>query len=99
MSRDYQGERITLWPINIDSTRSRKEGRKIAKEFAVPQPSIEEIIEAAKELGLDPIIEDKAYPKAWWEQKKRISVLKTKPKTQLLRDIALKIKEKRMKTK
>lgn len=99
MSRDYQGKRIVLWPINIDSTRSRKEGRKISKEYAVPHPTVEEIYKVAKELNLDPIIEDKPYPRAWWEQRKRISILKTKPKTQLLRELAAKIKEKRGKSK
>ncbi len=92
-SRDYIDERIVLWPVYIDSTKSRGKGRKISKRDAVPRPRIEEIVEAAEILGLKPIIEDKRYPRLWWEQEKRVVVLKKYPRQELLRRIAKKIKE------
>ncbi len=92
-SRDYIDERIVLWPVYIDSTKSRGKGRKISKRDAVPRPRVEEIVEAAEILGLKPIVEDKNYPRLWWEQEKRVVVLKKYPRQELLRRIARKIKE------
>lgn len=92
-SRDYIDVRIVLWPVYIDSTKSRGKGRKISKHHAVPRPRVEEIVEAAEILGLRPIIEDKKYPRLWWEQEKRIIVLKKYPRQELLRKIAEKVKE------
>ncbi len=92
-SRDYINKRIVLWPVYIDSTKPRGKGRKISKRDAIPRPRIEEIVEAAEILGLQPIVEDKNYPRLWWEQEKRVVVLKKYPRQELLRRIARKIKE------
>jgi len=92
-SREYINERIVLWPVYIDSTKSRKKGRKISKQDGVPRPRVEEIVEAAEILGLEPIIEDKKYPRLWWEQEKRVVVLKKYSRQELLKRIARKIKE------
>ncbi len=74
VSREYRGKRIVLWPANIDSTLSRSEGRKIPRKEAVRKPRVEEIVEAAKRLGLNPSVEDARYPRKWWEQKQRVVV-------------------------
>ena len=92
-SREYKDERIVLWPVYIDSTKTRGKGRKISRENGVPKPRVEEIVEAAEILGLDPIVEDKSYPRLWWEQEKRVVVLKKYPRQELYRRIAKKIKE------
>ncbi len=92
-SREYKNERIVLWPAYIDSTKSRGKGRKISREDCVPKPRVEEIVEAAEILGLDPIVEEKNYPRLWWEQDKRIVVLKKYSRQELYRRIAKKIKE------
>ena len=92
-SREYKNERIVLWPVYIDSTKSRGKGRKISREDCVPKPRVEEIVEAAEILGLDPIVEEKSYPRLWWEQDKRIIVLKKYSRQELYRRIARKIKE------
>jgi len=97
MSRDYQGERVVVYPNYIDSKKSRKMGRKISFADAVPNPKIEEIVKAAENLGLDPRVEDSKYPREWWSGDKRIVVLKRGSKLNTLRLIAKEIKRLREK--
>lgn len=92
LSRDYKGKKIVIYPQYIDSTKSRSEGRRIPKHIAVSKPRIEEIIEAAEELGLNPEYEDSAYPREWWI-KGRVAVDKVGSKINTLKLIAQKIKE------
>ena len=64
-----------VWPVYIDSKRSRGEGRKINKKNAVSDPKLTEISRAARKLGLNPKTEDdKAYPRFWWEDSGRIVI-------------------------
>lgn len=93
MSKDYKNKRIVIYPAYIDSSLSRKEGRRVPKSIAVYNPRIEEIIKAAEELGLNPIVEDSMYPKLWWKYKARIVVDKVCSKQRILKMIAEKIKE------
>ncbi len=92
-SRDYIGERIVIWPVYIDSTKSRSKGRKLPRELCIPNPRVDEIVEAAKLLGLDPIVEEKSYPREWWVYDKRVVVLKQGSKRETLKLIAEKVKE------
>ena len=39
---------ITIWPQYLDKNLTLKEGRKIAKEYAVADPSLSDIERAAK---------------------------------------------------
>jgi signal recognition particle subunit SRP19 len=87
-SRDYRGRRVVLWPVNIDSTATLREGRKIPSSKGVPKPTIEEIVRAARELGLNPVVEDKAYPRDWYGQRKRVAVDKKGSKRWTLEMIA-----------
>ncbi len=91
-SREYKGRRVVLWPVNIDSTATIREGRKIPKSEAVPQPRLDEIVRAAESLGLDPIVEDKAYPRSWYRHARRVSVRKTGSKRSTLLEIAREIR-------
>ncbi len=93
MSRDYKNKRIVIYPAYIDSSLSRKEGRKIPKSIAVHNPRVEEIVRAAEELGLNPSIEDSRYPKFWWKYKVRIVIDKVDSKQRILKMIAEKINE------
>ena len=88
MSRRYRGRRVVLWPVNIDATASRGEGRKIPLRYAVRKPRVEEIVEAARELGLNPEVEEARYPRRWWEQRQRIVVDKLGSKLKTLIAIA-----------
>ncbi|MDH5806338.1 MAG: signal recognition particle subunit SRP19/SEC65 family protein [Candidatus Methanomethylicaceae archaeon] len=81
MEKEY----IVIWPSYINSSLSRNEGRKVSKKIAVESPSIEEILNACKELGLDVLIEkNKAFPRTPWDKSGRVLVKKSDKKLKLL---------------
>jgi len=82
-----------VYPQYIDSTKSRSQGRKVSLEDSVRKPSIDEIYEAAKLLGLNPVIDKGHYPRSWWEEEGRVFVDKKDTKLNILRSISKKIKE------
>ena len=90
-------DRIIIYPCYFDSTKSESQGRKVPKRLAVPSPKLEEIYEAAKDLNLDPVIEEKPHPSWWWEESSRILVKKIASKRKILLMIAQKILDKRRK--
>lgn len=92
LSREYKNKRIVIWPVYIDSTASRSEGRKVPQRFAVRKPRPEEIAEAAERLGLNPVIEESRYPREWWEYTKRVVVDKVDSKLKTLKMIGLEVK-------
>ena len=51
-------DKWVIWPIYIDATASRKQGRKISRERAVKNPTADDIVKAAKKLGLNPVKEE-----------------------------------------
>ena len=54
---------ITIWPQYLDKNLTLKEGRKIAKEYAVADPSLSDIERAAKRLGLKHSVQKEvSYP-------------------------------------
>ena len=82
-----------IWPANLDSKRSVREGRKIPKKSAVSSPKLREISRAASKLGLNPEVEnDKSYPKSWWENTGRVIVDKKQGKREILIKISNTIK-------
>jgi len=88
--------RLVIWPVYLDASRSRSEGRIIARGAAVRTPELGEIEQAALELGLNPLVEaDKAYPKSWWEVSGRVLVDKKGPKSRTARMLAERIKRRR----
>jgi len=94
LREDLKGK-IIIWPIYIDSQASIKEGRKIPMKYAVKNPRVDEIVEAARVLGLDPIVEEKKYPRSWWSQDKRVIVNKVSSKRNILIKISTEIKRRR----
>ena len=66
---------ITIWPQYLNENLSLKEGRKISKEDAVKDPSMNEIEKALKRLGLSYNIDkERAYPGKWYEKSGRALV-------------------------
>lgn len=64
-----------IWPVNIDSKKSKKKGRKIPKKEAVSSPSLSDISRAARKLNLNPKTEnDKSFPGSWYENSGRVIV-------------------------
>lgn len=87
-------DRIVVWPANLDSTKSRKEGRKLAKGLALQAPKLEEISEASKRLSLDfEPVAAKSRPVNWWEKGGYLTVAKKGRRNELLRSLADEVKE------
>lgn len=90
--------KLVIWPVYIDGTKSRGEGRLLSKKDSVQSPALKEIEKAARELNLEPVVEsDKAYPKSWWAVSGRVLVDKKAPKSIVVKQIAQKISNSRIK--
>lgn len=77
--------KVMIWPVYIDSKKTKHEGRKIPIVYAVESPKLREISRAADKLGLNPEVEkNKSYSKSWWESSGRVTVDKTMPKREIL---------------
>lgn len=91
-----QREKILIWPTYLDANKTRSEGRKIPRRLAIESPRLKEIVEAAKSLGLKPVIKtDAAYPRTHWMKTGVVLVDKRDTKTQILSKISNKILEER----
>lgn len=87
---------ITIWPQYINKNLTLNEGRKIAKEDAVNDPTLSDIERAAKRLGLKYSTQkDVAYPGKWYEKSGRVLVEWEGTKLELLREVSVEIKNMR----
>ncbi len=88
--------KLVIWPAYIDQTKSRSSGRIISRKNSIKEPHLNEIKEAARQLGLNPeVVPEKAYPKSWWEVSGRVLVDDNGPKSVIAKQIALAIKKMR----
>jgi signal recognition particle subunit SRP19 len=88
-------DRFVLWPVYFDRSLSRQQGRRVARDVAVKNPSVEDIVAAAKKLDLSPEVEKTAaHPSRWWEQEGRVMVEQAGSKTEILWDIAAELNKK-----
>jgi len=86
--------KILVWPANIDSSKSRLEGRKIPKGQSVQAPRIDELAEAARRLSIEAeVTPQKSRPRNWWEKSGYITIPKKSPKTELLRSLSSEIRK------
>lgn len=92
-----KGDRpIVLYPAYFDLGRSREDGRRVAKKFAVESPSVQEIAAAAKALGLQPQVEEgKGFPATPWKKEGRVLVRADYFKTSIIRKVAERMKSSR----
>jgi signal recognition particle subunit SRP19 len=82
-------EEAIIWPAYFDANKTRKEGRRVAKNLAVPSPKIGEIEEAAAKLGIEhEIVPEKGYPKTPWAKPGMLLVEKAGSKEQVINRIA-----------
>ena len=87
---------ITIWPQYLNKDLSLSEGRKISKEDAVSNPSINDIEKALKRLGLQYNVQKEfSYPGKWYEKSGRILVEWEGTKLELIREVSSEIKEMR----
>lgn len=86
---------VILWPVYFDSSRTRREGRRLPKNLCVNSPSIIILEKAVKNLGLDSEISpESAYPRLPWIKMGFIMVKKDgKSKSQILKEVASELKK------
>ena len=79
-------DRFVLWPAYFDRERSRAAGRRVPDAIAVRAPDATWIENAARKLGLDPQLEEKAtHPSIPYEKAGRVLVAKKGSKEQVLK--------------
>jgi signal recognition particle subunit SRP19 len=82
-------DKIIVWPAYFDSTKTRKEGRRIHKSFAVPLPRILELKDAAEELGLEcELVENAGYSKTPGLKTGMLLIKKNESKDKTIKKIA-----------
>lgn len=65
---------ICIYPAYINSKKTRQEGRKIAKEYCVENPTYTEIRDVLSVINLHIAVENKLYPR----EKSKVSIKKRK---------------------
>jgi signal recognition particle subunit SRP19 len=64
-----------IWPAALDAELTRSEGRRVSKDMAVPEPTVDEIAKAVQQVGYDARIErEKTYPREY-EPRGRVVVM------------------------
>lgn len=82
-------DKIIIWPVYFDSTKTRNDGRRVPKSSAVPSPKILEIKEAAENLGLKfEIALEVKYPKTPWVKTGVLLIEKNMSKEKIIKRIA-----------
>jgi signal recognition particle subunit SRP19 len=55
-----------IWPAFLDADLSRAEGRRVNRDLAVAEPTVDEIAQSVQQVGYDAVIErDKQYSREW----------------------------------
>jgi len=82
-------DRLILWPVYFDSTKTRSQGRRLPKRLAVPTPKLSDIKTSVEKIGFrcDAVIEV-AYPRSPWRKTGYISVHKKGPKNNLIKRVS-----------
>ena len=95
--KDY--EHIVVWLDYFNKTLPRKKGRRLPKEKCVFDPSLKELIDAAKAANLEPTeTEDQVrFPKRPYVRSGYIVLEKKLPKTSIMNKISEKLVSKRTK--
>jgi signal recognition particle subunit SRP19 len=90
-------DKLVIWPIYFDASRSRIEGRVVSLQDAVHEPDLDMVITAALKSGFKPEIErDRRHPKTWHQEEAsgRVLIAKKGPKSAVLKRIAGSMKSK-----
>lgn len=93
-------QKIVVWPSYVDSSKTRREGRRVSKGAGVPNPTLAELLNAAEKLKLKPEAEaEVAHPSCPWRRTGRMTLQKKGTKTQTVSAIAREIGAMRQQTK
>ncbi|MFX0077045.1 MAG: signal recognition particle subunit SRP19/SEC65 family protein [Candidatus Hermodarchaeota archaeon] len=90
---------IIFWPQYFDAKRSRSNGRRVSRKFAIDKVTPSDILGAAKRLGYTAHHEKGyKYPRTWWDDSGRVSIdTNGKKKTKVLIEVAREIKRSQLK--
>ncbi|NIO37504.1 signal recognition particle protein Srp19 [Candidatus Bathyarchaeota archaeon] len=80
--------KIIIWPVYFDSTKTRNGGRRAPKRLTIPSPKLSEVREAVEALEMKyEYFEDLAHPKISRFKTGLLVVEKEEPKNQIIRKI------------
>ncbi len=86
-----QGKKV-IWPVYFDITKTIREGRKVSRKIAVPNPTLLEIHRIAERLGFKLEAQaDAAHSAAPWRKTGRLLVESKDEKKRILTKIAKEI--------
>lgn len=55
-----------IWPAYLDAQKSRAEGRRVPRDLAVDDPTVDEIAQAVQQVGYDAVVErEMTYPREY----------------------------------
>jgi signal recognition particle subunit SRP19 len=92
-------EKAIIWPAYFDQTKTRKNGRRVPKNLAVQSPTIVDLEDAARKLGLEnEVVATSSYPKTPWQKTGSILVEKRAPKEQIIKKLAKQLAKARSET-
>jgi len=85
-----QHGRMIVWPANMDSSKSRRQGRRLPRSSCLEMPKLAEVEGAARTLGLESTSTmDAARPSRPWEKTGYIAVeRKGKTRSFVLKSLA-----------
>ena len=85
-------DKIVLWPVYFDSTKTRLEGRRVPKRLATPSPKLDMIKRALEENNLQPeVVPAAARPNTPWRETGFIIINKGESKTKTIYEVAKKL--------
>ena len=87
--------RLIVWPVYLDSTFSRRRGRRVPSALASKNVKAEEIYIAVSKLGLNAELLAAAHPRMPWRKTGMVLVEGDRPKNRLLRELAVTIRSMR----
>ena len=87
---------LIFWPQYFEAKRTRSKGRRLPRKFAIEKVNLDEIANAARNLGYNTEIErNYKYSRTWWDDPGRVLIdTKGKKKTKVLIEIAKEIRKK-----
>jgi signal recognition particle subunit SRP19 len=82
-------DKIILWPVYFDSTKTRLEGRRVPKRLATPSPKLDVIKRAVQQQNLQPeVVPTATHPSTPWQETGYIVINKGGSKTKIIYDVA-----------
>ena len=88
--------KLVFWPAYFDSEFSWAEGRRVPKKLALRGVKADEVLRAAEDLDLGPLLEPgAAHPKRPWLRSGMVLVNKTGTKSGLIKETAQRIRSNR----